>query len=135
MSLFILSPALTVSGTIDLLNRVDGTPDGGGRTPVEVVDFKTTSTVEAHMDEQARNDDRARCIRDVTPQLVLYAIAAEESLGYDPREAGVHLLNARSPQERISVDITEEAKESLRAQIAEIITRIKSGTFPLNPTG
>jgi DNA helicase-2/ATP-dependent DNA helicase PcrA len=117
---FVMGDAM-ISGTIDLLNRIENDEEVR-KIPVEVVDFKTTSTgKDVPLEER---------IEEVSRQLVLYAIAAEEALGYDAREATAHLLYADRPQERIPVDVSESARNDLRETVANAVTGIKTGRFP-----
>lgn len=120
---FVMGEAM-VGGTIDLLNRVgeEGAPE---RVPVEVVDFKTTST-----GDEMPVDDR---IASVTHQLRLYAIAAEEALGYDAQRASVHFLQADRVQERVEIDISEEARGELRVRVGRAVQGIKEGSFARRP--
>ncbi|RKO66343.1 ATP-dependent helicase [Desulfofundulus salinus] len=120
---FIMGDAM-ISGTIDLLNRVENVDQNeeSSRTPVEVVDFKTKRN-----GDDLPLEDR---LKDASMQVVLYAIAAEESLGYDAREGSVHFLYADRPQDRVSVDISETARNKVREAVANAVNGIKEGRFP-----
>lgn len=116
---FIIGDAL-ISGTIDLLNRVDH-EDANDRV-IELVDFKTGKLGE-DLDVNAR-------IESVTKQLLLYAIASEDALGYDPQLATAHFLCATSDHRRINIDLIDDAKEHMKHEIERTVESIKSGRFP-----
>jgi len=119
---FVLEDAL-INGTIDLLERRDQIT--GERIPVAVVDFKTASG-----GEDAPLEER---LEQVSRQLRLYAVAARDALGFDPREAHAHFMFSRRRHERVSVDIGEEARVVLSGEVAHAVRNVKAANFPLHP--
>lgn len=117
---FIIGDAM-ISGTIDLLNKDD--PNAADDTHVEIVDFKTGKAGD-DLDAQARLDS-------VQQQLQLYAIATHDALGLEPLRATAHFLYANQAHAKaeISLDLTDV--ESMKQQITDTVTSIKSGTFPM----
>lgn len=108
---FVLAEAL-ISGTIDLLQRID--PTTGDLVPVDVIDFKTGEPGELDPEEG-------------TLQVQLYAIGARQALRLDPQDAHIHHLsdNMRNP-----VDIGAGALERAQRVIAQAVGGIKSQDFP-----
>lgn len=105
---FIMGEAL-ISGSIDLLKRVDGDGRVGS---LEIIDFKTDKRADYRLDhrEQAR----------------FYAHAAQASLGYLPRRATVHYLDTEKTED---VDIGAAELERTRGDIMSKIGMIKTRRF------
>ena len=117
---FIIGDAM-ISGTIDLLNKAD--PAGENEAKVEIVDFKTGKS----------GDDLAAAERrsHVQQQLQMYAIATQDALGLEPLKATAHFLYANQPHIKEDVELSEEQMENMKHQIANTVTAIKQGRFPL----
>ena len=117
---FIIGDAM-ISGTIDLLNKAD--PAGENEAKVEIVDFKTGKS----------GDDLAAAERrsHVQQQLQMYAIATQDALGLEPLKATAHFLYANQPHVKEDVELSEEQMENMKHQIANTVTSIKQGRFPL----
>lgn len=125
-----------ISGSIDLLERVDVTAEGIKYTPVEVVDFKT---------HQWKNDEsyfRAR--KDVETQLRLYAIAVRHALHFEAFNAKAHFLSpkeipeelkAQGVEETFVVDVSPEKQKEVRVRVGEAVKGIRDsvskGNFEL----
>ena len=116
-----------ITGTIDLLQKVEDTPSGE-RTlkPVAVVDFKT------HGWKKASDFFRSR--DDAAAQLRLYAIAVRQALHMEPRSAHVHFLVPKEPppdlkgegvEERIEVDISPEHLSDTLGRVQETVGSIR----------
>lgn len=120
---FVMEGAL-ISGTIDLLERVDEA--SGERIPVGVVDFKTG------IDED--EEQFGERLSDARRQVVLYAIAAREALRLDPRRAAVHFLDTKR-QVRENVKIDDTSRRELESTVGETVGQIKGGVFPREPIG
>ena len=108
---FVLGGAL-ISGTIDLLQRID--PTTGDLVPVDVIDFKTGEPGDLDPEEG-------------TLQVQLYAIGARRALRLDPQDAHIHHLsdNMRNP-----VDIGSDALTRAERVIDRAVRGIKSQDFP-----
>ncbi|MBZ5647222.1 MAG: ATP-dependent helicase [Acidobacteriia bacterium] len=119
---FMLEDAL-VTGTIDLLERVEGA--AGERVPVGVVDFKTGLPDDP--------DDLQARIETVDRQLRLYAIAVRRALNLDPRRAVAHFMSPDRQHVRQEIDITEPRLEDIRQQVRDAVIQIKAGNFPRRP--
>ena len=116
---FIIGDAM-ISGTIDLLNKINPTADD---QQVEIVDFKTG---------KAGDDlEPAKRLANVQQQLQMYAIATHDALGLELERAIAHFLYANQPHERVDIPLTEEATEQIKQQIEISVTSIKAGAFPM----
>lgn len=117
---FIVGDAL-ISGTIDLLNKANLADENDAK--VEIVDFKTGKT----------GDDLEAAERrsHVEQQLQMYAIAVQDALGLEPLKATAHFLYANQPHVKENVEISEAQMEAMKRQIADTVTAIKQGQFPL----
>lgn len=117
---FIIGEAM-ISGTIDLLNKAE--PADGNEIKVEIVDFKTGKT----------GGDLATTERQshVQQQLQMYTIATLDALGLEPLKATAHFLYANQPHIKEDVELSEEQMENMKNQIANTVTAIKQGRFPL----
>lgn len=117
---FIIGDAM-ISGTIDLLNKVD--PSNENESQVEIVDFKTGKS----------GDDLAEAERrsHVQQQLQMYAIATQDALGLEPLKATAHFLYANQPHAKENVALFEEQIKNMKRQISDTVAAIKQGSFPL----
>lgn len=120
-----------ISGTIDLLERIQPGPQGEERVPVCVVDFKT------HRWEDAENFFRR--VDEVTTQLRLYALAARAALDLAPQDSAAHFLSPNPPsrelrdqgvEERVTVDVSEELQEEVRSRVSSTVASIQDQQFP-----
>lgn len=121
-----------ISGTIDLLERVELDPEGmEQRIPVCVVDFKT------HRWDDA--ESYRRRLAEVTLQLQLYASAARHALGVDAETAAAHFLAPRPPdqalidegvQERVDVDVSPPRQADVLETVAHTVESIRAQDFP-----
>lgn len=114
-----------ISGTIDLLERVDDSENGETK-PVAVVDFKTHSwdSIESYEAQREAVDN----------QLRLYSIAASEAFGFHANEARAHILSPSGPPEEleeqgvdevIDVDISKDRLEEMMARVRRSIEEIE----------
>lgn len=117
---FIIGDAM-ISGTIDLLNRID--PTDVENQHVEIVDFKTGKTGD-DLEERDRIDS-------VQQQLQMYAIATHDALGLDPLQATAHFLYANQQHEKVEIPLDEDMKETMKRHIGETVRAIKAGEFPM----
>jgi DNA helicase-2/ATP-dependent DNA helicase PcrA len=117
---FIIEGAM-ISGTIDLLNRINPTIDDSHH--VEVVDFKTCKT----------GDDLSAGERlaSIQQQLQIYAIATRDALGLEPLRAIAHFLYANQPHERVQIPLNDAVTESMKQQIGRSVSSIKAGIFQM----
>jgi len=126
-----------VSGTVDLLERVEETNDGEIRTPIAIVDFKTHNWRDIDQYNQSKSAAEA--------QLRIYSLAIGETLGYDVQSARVHFLSPKDPKddltnqgaaEMIEISFSDEIKEKTKEEIKNTIVDIKSSinkkNFELN---
>lgn len=122
-----------ISGTVDLLQRIDHASSGEVlRRPVAVVDFKTH-----------RWKDKATFLRnkaEVETQLRLYAVAVRSALGFEAFAARAHFLSPKPPSEEwvsemITVDVSQDKQEGVRKKVREGVDGIQgsiaSGKFDL----
>jgi DNA helicase-2/ATP-dependent DNA helicase PcrA len=116
-----------ISGTIDLLQRVDSSGDEPRLTPVAVIDFK------AHKFKDIEDYRRNRAV--VEDQLTLYAVAARSALGFDAQRAQAHFLSpkpvpenlrAEGVQESFDVDISESRRQEVIEKVAKAVTGIRT---------
>ncbi|MGB0561768.1 MAG: ATP-dependent DNA helicase [Spirulinaceae cyanobacterium] len=126
-----------ISGTIDLLERVYFDDSGGEvvQTPVCVIDFKSHKWNEQDITGYFERRE------EVTRQLRLYAAAADH-LGFDPDNgAYAHFLAREKPnqrlveqgvEERFRVDVTQADQQKVLKEVADAVTAIKLGHFPLS---
>jgi DNA helicase-2/ATP-dependent DNA helicase PcrA len=125
-----------ISGTVDLLERIEKTPDGERRVPVAIIDFKTHrwESIEKFEKDKAQVED----------QLQLYAVGAGEALRLEADEARAHFLSPSGPEEDlreqgasevVSVDISSSAKEEILERVGDAVAKIKdsvaAGDFEL----
>ena len=118
-----------ITGTIDLLQKVEETPSGEQTlTPVGVIDFKTHGWKKAS--DFFRNRD------DAIAQLRLYAIAVREALHMEPHSAQVHFLGPREPtedlrkegvREKVEIDISERRLSEMLSRVQGAVSEIKKG--------
>lgn len=121
-----------ISGTIDLLEKVESGPGGEERlVPVCVVDFKAQKwdTVEAYNERKT----------EVENQLRLYAAAVHHALGFDPRSAAAHFISPRQPpaefveqgvRERLEVDVSDGYQNQIRERVKSTVQSIRAQEFP-----
>lgn len=118
-----------ITGTIDLIERIERSNDGKERrVPVAVIDFKT---------HKWRSMDEFSAVKvSVEQQLKLYAAAARHALGMDPRIAKAHILSPVPPagalisqgaSETIAVDVSEAQQASVRDDVKTAVASIRSG--------
>ena len=126
-----------ISGTVDLIQRIESTsPDGEHRIPVAIVDFKAHHWGDA--------DSFLKRKKEVEAQLRLYSVAVGRSWGFESTEAYAHFLSPLPPsqilidqgvQERVDVDVSEEAQTSVqgavRTAVSEIQEAVRHGSFSL----
>ena len=126
-----------ISGTIDLLEKVERTSSGAERrVPVAVVDFKTHRwrDLESFLESK----------KSVESQLQLYALAVKKALGFDARTARAHFLSPKEPDadlrsqgvsDVVEVDVSPEQqvriREKVSTAVSQITTSIASGSFGL----
>ena len=110
-----------ISGTIDLLLREDV---AGNIVEATVIDFKT---MEGGPDPE-NNEDLEWT--DLALQVQLYAMAANEVLGENARTGAVHLLR---DNQRVEVDVSEEAVTAAIENVEWAVTRIMNHDFPMRP--
>ena len=118
-----------ITGTIDLLQRVEESPSGEQTlVPVGVVDFKTHGWKKA--------SDYFRSRDEAVEQLRLYAIAVREALHMEPHSAHVHFLGPHAPPEdlqkegvleKIEVDVTDGQLSRTRNLVQTTVNDIKDG--------
>lgn len=126
-----------ISGSIDLLERVDVTPAGPQYTPVEVVDFKTHKWKDFETYKKTRSE--------VETQLRLYAIAVRHALHFEASKAKAHFLSHAAPsfqlksegvEETIIVDVSPEKQQEVRTKVGEAVKGIRDsiskGKFKLS---
>lgn len=116
-----------VTGTIDLLQKVEESPSGEQTLiPVGVVDFKT------HGWRKASDFFRSR--DEAIAQLRLYAIAVREALHMEPHSAQVHFLGPKEPpedlrkegiREKVEVDISEQQLTDTLTRVQNTVSEIK----------
>ncbi len=116
-----------ISGSIDLLEHVERTPNGEKRIPVGIVDFKTHHW----KDKETYNIKKA----EVETQLRLYAIGVHHALGHNPLRAVAHFLSPKPPdnhllnlgvEEKVVVDISPKELEYVRQKVKEAVKDIRS---------
>jgi len=98
------------------IDRVDQTPDGS----VEIIDYKTGTPKE-----------ETKLAAEDKEQLILYQIAATESLNLKPRLLSFYYLENNST---ISFLGSEEEINKLKDKITRIIEQIKASNFPAKPS-
>ena len=110
-----------ITGTIDLLQKVEEAPSGGQTLiPVGVVDFKTHGWKKA--------SDFFRSSDEAIAQLRLYAIAVREALHMEPHSAHVHFLGPREPPEDLRKDgVSEKIEVDITpGQLSETLGHVQS---------
>ena len=126
-----------ITGTIDLLQRIEETPLGGQTLiPVGIVDFKTHGWSKA--------SDYFRSRKEAKEQLRLYARAVHDALNMEPHSATVHFLGPNAPSEdlqkegvceKVEVDISEgklsETFSRVQNAVHEIKENIRTKQFEL----
>lgn len=117
-----------ISGTIDLLERVEKTPRGGQQfIPVGIVDFKTHSwrDIESFASRKA----------EVESQLRLYAVAVRYALGLRAKKAVAHFLSprpvpsallAQGVSEKIKIDVSQERQNEVQLEVKNAVNGIRS---------
>lgn len=113
-----------ISGTIDLLERVELSPSGEHRVPVAIIDFKTHRWRDIEAFQRARHD--------VENQLRLYAIAARGALGLDVQRAQAHFLSPVSPSAEL---LKRGAKECIEVDISQLQQEVMSSGVSLAVQG
>lgn len=123
-----------ISGTIDLLEKIEKAPNGRDRyTPVEVVDFKTHQWKDIGSYIQTKSE--------VETQLRLYALAVRHALGFDAFKARAHFLSPAPPtldlvsqgiKETVQVDVSPEQQERVRARVGEAVKGIRNSIATQN---
>ena len=122
-----------ISGTVDLLERIDSSNGGTHRIPVAVVDFKTHKWKSADTFFQRKHE--------VETQLRLYALAVGQSFAFDASKGLAHFLSPHAPspelvhqgvEETIEVDVSETEQRRTRNLIKQAVdgiqTSLMSGT-------
>ncbi len=117
---FIVGDAM-ISGTIDLLNRINPAEDDDQH--VEIVDFKTGRTGNDLAEAERRSS--------VEQQLQMYAIATHDALGLDPQRATAHFLYANQAHERVDIPLNEVETEAMKVRIGDTVSSIKASSFPM----
>ncbi|MBI1953225.1 MAG: UvrD-helicase domain-containing protein [Candidatus Omnitrophica bacterium] len=102
---------VTIRGVVDRIDRLAG----GG---VEIVDYKSGKPK-----EKADADERL--------QLRLYAVAAQEIFGLDPRRISFYYLQAN---EKLSFEEDPAALSQTREKILALANEIRSGDFTADPS-
>jgi DNA helicase-2/ATP-dependent DNA helicase PcrA len=128
-SVYAAAPPVTAEAQFDLFvgghmvrGRVDAVyahPDGA----IELVDFKTGRP-------PAEGDPSAET------QLLIYAIAAVDSFGYEPvrlRASFVYLQSDGSPAVAVPVDVAAERIDVARAWLADAVAKIDAHASGTNP--
>lgn len=127
-----------ISGTVDLLERIEKTESGESKeVPVAVVDYKT------HRWEDAETFNRKR--KEVEAQLLLYAVAVRKALGFEAQKARAHFLTPTEvPKELrqmgvtevVDVDVSESKQEEIRStvrkSVGDIAQSIKAQKFEMS---
>lgn len=116
-----------ISGTIDLLEKIEKTPTGEVKqTPVGIVDFKTHRWKDASTFEKKKSE--------VETQLCLYAIAVQKALGFKAHKARAHFLSPKPPppvlleqgvKEVIDVNISHQKQSELRSRVRHAVKGIQ----------
>lgn len=118
-----------VTGTVDLLERIDRTSSGDVHVPIAVVDFKTHHWREFDEFEKSKLAAEA--------QLRLYSLAIGEALDYTVKNARVHFLSPKGLEpdsdlakqgasELIEIPLSDETKEETRIVIRNTIRDIRA---------
>jgi DNA helicase-2/ATP-dependent DNA helicase PcrA len=123
-----------ISGTIDLLEKVETTPDGGTRLlPVALVDFKTTRFKDREAYETAREN--------VQRQLQLYAVGARHAFGMEAKQARAHFLSPKelTTEQRnlgisdvVEVDVSDSAQTAIRRTVHNTVRKIQNAITEQN---
>ncbi len=102
----------TIKGVID---RID--PAGGPRSKkVEIIDYKTGKVPKDN--------------RDGLDQLVLYAIASVDVLGYEPEKLTYYYLEEGK---KVSHDVTPQAMDKTKEYVLGLIDKITKSNFAATP--
>ena len=118
-----------ISGTVDLLERIEKTSSGEVRTPIAIVDFKT------HHWREFEEFEKSKLAAE--SQLRLYSLAIGEALEYSVKNARVHFLSPRELQpdnelaqrgasEMIQIQLSESSKKETRKMIQDTIREIRA---------
>lgn len=118
-----------ISGTVDLLERINRTAGGETRTPVAIVDFKT------HHWREFKEFEKSKLAAE--SQLRLYSLAIGEALDYSVKNARVHFLSPhgvdpesemalRGASEMIQIQLTDNSREETRNVIRDTIREIRT---------
>jgi DNA helicase II / ATP-dependent DNA helicase PcrA len=116
-----------ISGTVDLLERIDQTNRGEVHVPVAIVDFKTHNW--------RNHDEFEKSKAAAESQLLLYSLAIGEALGYSVKQARVHFLSPKEidsnivgtdASEMIEMNVSTKNKEQTREEISNTIRKIRS---------
>ena len=95
------------------IDRIDPLKDGG----VEIIDYKTGAT---KTQKDVDKDD----------QVAFYALGASEALNLKPEKLTMYYVESG---ERISTTRTVKQLEDKKAEVVEVVQKIKSGAFDPNP--
>jgi DNA helicase-2/ATP-dependent DNA helicase PcrA len=95
------------------IDRIDTLEDGG----VEIIDYKTGAP-------------KTQKEVDKDQQVSIYAIAAKEALGLDPKILSLYFVETG---EKISTTRDEIQLEKTKEHLIEIIEKIKNGNFEATP--
>jgi DNA helicase-2/ATP-dependent DNA helicase PcrA len=118
-----------ISGTVDLLERIEKTLSGEVRTPIAIVDFKT------HRWREFEEFEKSKLAAE--SQLRLYSLAIGEALEYSVKNARVHFLSPteippdselaqRGASEIIQIQLSESGKKETRKMIRDTIRKIRA---------
>ena len=117
-----------ISGVIDLLERRDPNVPPWQREILGLVDFKSRRIA-----SRKEYDEIATAAED---QLRLYALGVRHALFMEPAQAVVHIIShadwptelaADGLTERISVDVSKEARNLTQAKVSETVRQIRNG--------
>lgn len=107
-----------LKGRIDRIDKANGEgPMANGEKPVTIIDYKTGA-----MPKSKKAED--------LDQLLMYAIAAREVLGFVPKQLVYYYLETNTP---IVVGVDETKFPKLKETILAIIEKIKASDFQATP--
>ena len=118
-----------ISGTVDLLERIDRTSSGDVHIPIAIVDFKT------HHWREFEEFEKSKLAAEL--QLRLYSLAIGEALEYSVKNACVHFLSPkglepdselaqRGASEMIEIALSDKSKQETRKVIRDTIRDIRA---------